>query len=168
MEQHILLAVQGPLQLVNAISSLKWCFPNVDTRKVTLLLYDFLCPEDVELEVLDATLAIANIYSWRKICFISGSEMVGLSTTNIRKSIPLLKTKLDLPNCSTILFAQAEHGTGGPLLCHAYRDAETIAYGDGYGIWRSKKDLRFGLRYRLKHVIKSIRRGSFLSPPFRA
>lgn len=165
MSRNTLLAVQGPLQLINGISSLLWSFPNENTNNVTLLLYDFLCPQDVEQEVLEATLEIAGAYSWKKICIISSSEMANISRVNIKKAISFLKSKLSLEDCSTMFFAQAEFGFGGLLLHRCYGNSEKIAYGDAFGMWITKNHIQLSGIARIKYFIKSINRRAFLSPP---
>jgi hypothetical protein len=132
-----LLAVQGPLQFITGYIAFDWYRLRdgtpADTQNV-LLMYDFLCPPEVEPAIVDSVLALSRVAPWSEVVFISGAEMDALVKGRYSRSIARLRERLGLDHFDEIFLMRDHVGAGSPLLMNAYADATKLAYGDSFGV----------------------------------
>jgi hypothetical protein len=132
-----LLAVQGPLQFVAGFLAMQW-FEQIknDPEECTsvLLLYDFLAPESIELELVEVINRLASVHEWHSVIFIGGKSMEVIMNGTYSNSIRKLRDTIGESVFDEIYLARDYCGHGSSLIMNAYKSASRIIYGDSLGI----------------------------------
>lgn len=132
-----LLAVQGPIQFVAGYIAMEWYkIANLSSEETetVLFMYDFLMPNDDELEFANVITQLSSFCAWHKIVFMRGLDMTTLMKNNYSVSIAKLHEILGTSNFDEIYLARDYCGNGSPLIINAYPNANKIAYGDSLGL----------------------------------
>jgi hypothetical protein len=131
-----LLAVQGPLQFIAGFIALEWHGKSQEQSQYenVLLMYDFLMPEELELEFAAVIKRLAQVGSWARVVFISAARMKSIMQGNYAGSIGSLQDELGTAEFDEIFLARDFCGEGSPLIGNAYPRAKKIEYGDSLGL----------------------------------
>lgn len=132
-----LLAVQGPIQFIAGYIAMEW-YKNIkhgsENSEDVLLMYDFLMPEHMEPEFVNAITRMATQFKWHSIVFISSAEMSEIMKGNYSKRIEKLHSTLGVVSFDEVIIGRDFCGDGSPLVINAYPSATRILYGDSLGI----------------------------------
>ena len=131
-----LLAVQGPLQFIAGFIAFDWYRKSqgeTDCENV-LLMYDFLMPEELELEFAAVIRRLSSVLAWDRVVFIGAARMKSIMQGSYAGSIRSLQGELGVTHFDEIFLARDFCGDGSPLLGNAYPTAYKIEYGDSFGL----------------------------------
>lgn len=130
-----LLCVQGPLQFIAGYVALKWIsILQNNTSEDTLFIYDFLCPQEEEIEIVQVIYSLSGIQAWKNIIFCDSRQMKTLSCRTYQKSILELQAIVGQQHFDNIYLARDHTGFGSQLILNAYPESCKHQYGDSFGL----------------------------------
>lgn len=137
MKKKRLLAVQGTIQFIAGHIAMEW-YQHVkngnDAADTVLLMYDFLMPQEMELEFVMAIRRLATPFKWNSIVFISAAEMSGIMKGSYSKAIEKLHKAVGATSFDELIIGRDYCGDGSPLIVNSFPTATRIVYGDSLGI----------------------------------
>lgn len=136
VSKKALVAVQGASGFIAGFIALAWYEQQVlkQTTKATLLIYDIASPEEVEASVFESIKKLAEIRKWENIVFLNGGAMRELSLKNYSKSKSELKKRVGSDHFDHIFLANNYASFGSKLIPATYSTAESIEFGDSFGV----------------------------------
>jgi len=160
-----LLTVQGPLQFITGHIAHTWQAPRTGTES-TLLLYDFLCPAEVENQIADAVSSLSGTQGWKRIVHVRGEQMDALMRRRYSDSIAGLKALIGESSFDDVFLARDHVGNGSALLLNAYPEARKHSYGDSFGLVGQHEAMaRLEGPRRLRDRLRSLGRRLLLGGP---
>jgi hypothetical protein len=137
-----LIAVQGSTQFIAAYIAFRWCEEKIwfEESEVTLLVYETCVPVENEILFQNSIQEIAAIGNFKKIVFISQSEIQKISKQRYSKCITKLKTLINEEHFDYLYLVRNFGSFSTKLIPSAYPKALKIEYGDSFGLVGNEKE----------------------------